>query len=66
MLAAIVEVLLQVFLGTVAALVLGGLPFLNKTVREREKGVADMRDDKFDAINSARDSRLSMKKKPEA
>ena len=55
--------LTQVFAGTVGLLVLGGLPFFNKTVREREKGVAAMRDDNYDAINSARDSRLSMKPK---
>ena len=51
----------QVFLGTAGALIVGALPFLNKTVRDREKGVADMRDDKYDAVNAARDSRLSMK-----
>lgn len=62
MVALIILQIVQVFVGVSACLILGALPFLSKTVREREQGVANMRDDNYDAINSARDSRLSLRK----
>ncbi len=50
-----------VFLGVSAALVLGALPFVSKTVRQRENNVAAMRDAAIDAKDAARDSRLRTK-----
>lgn len=51
-----------VVLGAVAvAMVIAGLPFLNKTVWQREQNVAAMRDAALDAKDDARSARLSIK-----
>ena len=52
-----------VFAVVTGALLIGSLPFLNKTVREREENVAAMRDASYDAKDAARDSRLRVKRK---
>ena len=51
-----------VFAVVTGALIVGSLPFLNKTVREREANVAGMRDASYDAKDAARDSRLRVKR----
>ena len=51
-----------VFAVVTGALIVGSLPFLNKTVREREGNVAAMRDASYDAKDAARDSRLRVKR----
>lgn len=51
-----------VFLGVTAALVFGALPFVSKTVRQRENNVAAMRDAAADAKDAARDSRLMIRR----
>lgn len=48
----------HVLFGVSAALVIGALPFVSKTVRKREANVAAMRDAAADAKDSARDQRL--------
>lgn len=52
----------KVTVGVVIGMVVAGLPLLNKTVYEREQNVHKMRDDQYDAKDSARNSRLSRKK----
>lgn len=44
------------------AMVVAGLPFLNKTIYQREQNVAAMRDAVIDAKDDARSARLSLKK----
>ena len=46
----------------VGAMLLSSVPFLSKQVRKREANVAAMRDDSYDAKDSARDSRLRVKR----
>ena len=48
----------HVLFGVSAALVIGALPFLSRTVRKREENVAAMRDAAADAKDNARDQRL--------
>ena len=54
-----------VFLAVVGVLAFAGLPFLSKTIRQREQNVASMRDDSYeakergDAKDAARDNRLT-------
>jgi hypothetical protein len=51
-----------VLLGVTAAMVVAGLPFLSKAVRQREQQLAEMRDAVYDAKDAARNARLSVKK----
>jgi hypothetical protein len=51
-----------VWAGVAGACVLAALPFLNKTVYQREQQVAQMRDAVMDAKDEARNSRLSTKR----
>jgi len=50
-----------VFWGTLACLGLSAVPFLFKTVRDREKNVHRMREESIDAKDDARNSRLRVK-----
>lgn len=43
-------------------MLIAALPFISKTVRQREQNVAAMRDAVMDAKDDARSARLSLKK----
>ena len=47
-----------VFFGVLGFMTLAGLPFLNKTVYQREQNVAQMRDNAMEAKDAARNARL--------
>lgn len=51
-----------VLVGVVGAMVVAGIPFISKTVRQREQKVAEMRDAVYDAKDAARNARLSIKR----
>lgn len=51
-----------VFGALAGVLVLCGLPFLSKTIYEKEQKVAEMRDASYDAKDEARNQRLSLKR----
>jgi hypothetical protein len=56
---------LAIFLGVTAALVVAGLPLMNKRVYATEQKMAEMRDNQYDAMdfkNEARNARLSIKR----
>ena len=53
----------RVVFGTVAiVLTVCGLPFLSKTVLDKEQKIAEMRDASYDAKDEARNQRLSIKR----
>ena len=62
---------LRVLIGTSIGMMIAGLPFLSKNVREREQAVHQMRDDSYEQSlatkmaaqkDEARNARLSIKK----
>lgn len=50
-----------IFFGTMIGLTVSAMPFMSKTVREREHAVHRMRDESYDAKEQARNERLSRK-----
>lgn len=56
-----------ILLGVAAALVISGLPMMNRRVYETEQQMAQLRDGQYDAMefkNDARNARLSNKRPP--